>query len=290
MSILKRTESTYKIYENIKTGKCIGFLKNQWESPFNRSLRKFRTKLLNSSIKFNVFITLTYNNQHVESATSDHVRKLINTLKQHNRNKTREYSKYPRWRHIAEYYERRNKWFAYAWRCETDSTGVREYNPHFHILIHTPFYIAREKIEKWWSKGFITIRRVKDRKQIKKYIYKYMTKDSRSHLWKDRLWSTSRNIKTPPKRWNYIGNLEQDQMERLSDISRDPLDIFIHRKVYRVLKFEAHLARSGFYERDTRLITQEQELDLLYSHPELFDPINLNKRIAKLESTLQKWC
>lgn len=73
---------------------------------------------------------------------------------------------------------------ATIWRYDTESSGQREHNPHFHLLAFNLPYIPKEKIKRWWSEvigrpdPFTRVEVVKSWRAGIKYIAKYIAKES----------------------------------------------------------------------------------------------------------------
>lgn len=182
------------------------------------SLRALKRRLKQSKlILWNVFIHLTYNNENLPEASGQDIRALMNKIKQYNRNKLRKYQlreggkyvdkpRYRRWAGIYEYWSKRNERFVYCWKIEFDSSGVRKWNPHFHLLCASPFYLSKQKILEWWGNGFVEVKGIHDTEVAKKYVTKYMSKDtSLVKSWKGRHWGHSRNLPKDVKTWTFEG-------------------------------------------------------------------------------------
>lgn len=64
------------------------------------------------------------------------------------------------------------KTLAYFWTSEVQQRGAL----HYHILVLGAPYLNKEKIESWWSHGFVDIRAVDDIGRAFKYLAKYLWK------------------------------------------------------------------------------------------------------------------
>lgn len=215
------------IFENLITKKITGIHENSLLPAHVRNRQKTERKIKSIDVAWKVMLTLTYNNKNVESASGDDFRKFMNALKQFNRNRVKQYSKYKRWHAIRSYFEKRNKNLKYLKRVEFDSEGNREYNPHFHILIDADFYIARKKVQKIWGKGFCTMKRITNPTRAKEYVIKYIMKELPHPKWEGKTFSKSRNIKFPkiPKTSQLVGALEDDRYFELQKILlENPID------------------------------------------------------------------
>lgn len=67
---------------------------------------------------------------------------------------------------------------------------------HFHLLMNIP-YIKHNFIEKLWNKGFIKINYIKNIANTSLYLTKYFTKDTFNRLYKEKKYTSSRNLKKP---------------------------------------------------------------------------------------------
>lgn len=222
----------YKVYRDNK-GNRIFF--NRYDKKIdNYSLRELKRRL-KANIKWNVFLHLTYSNEFVDTAKANDIRLFMNRLKQFNRNRTREYAKYNRWWKIHEYYQNRNKDFKYCWKVEFDSSGERDYNPHFHMLIESPFWLSQQKIEKWWSRkdketketnqiGFINMATIDNPKKAKRYVNKYMSKNTKGNKWNGRHWGHSRNLPKGKKNWKFEGLANEFTVGKISYHQKELLD------------------------------------------------------------------
>ncbi|MEJ2252178.1 MAG: hypothetical protein P8Y97_21260 [Candidatus Lokiarchaeota archaeon] len=211
----------YKIYKHRHLPKLLAFPLYSEGNKSTFSNRRLKRQLKHIRCKWNVMLTLTYNDENVKSACSNHIRKLINNIRQYNRNKLKYYNK-PRYHKIRQYYEFRNSQFKYVWKIEFDSSGNRKWNPHFHVLIESPFYLSKSKIESYWNKGYVTLRPIKNREIAKKYVSKYITKKTYVIKWSGKTYSKSRNIPTKNLRmWDYYGCLDYKDWYKLKKISYD---------------------------------------------------------------------
>lgn len=193
----------YKVYQRYRDRKIFGFPLNS--KPSNYSLRKLKRRLMSNKKNWNLFLHLTYNNNWVDYACGNDIRKLLNNVRQFNRNKLRTVKD----KRLREYYIERNKNFKYCWVVETSSTGIRQYNPHFHVLIESPFYLSRKKLQNWWGKGFVSLKTIKNSKKAIEYVLKYMVKGTKRKQWVGKQWSHSRNLPGDKRTSRYIGCLEE---------------------------------------------------------------------------------
>lgn len=214
--------SLLKIYEHKKIVKFVGFAITEYTSHMH-SKRKLRRRLKSSLNKWNYFITLTYSDKYVNEACSNDVREFMNRVKQYYRNKIKKYKKQGRLNMVNKYEQNLAK-FSYCWSVEFDSKGIRDYHPHFHILIRSEKILSSKMIKKAWkNKGYITIKKVNSLKKAREYVSKYMGKGANESNWAgQRYYGFSRNIsKTEHKAWIYIGILEIDDYYKLRKLSVD---------------------------------------------------------------------
>lgn len=211
------------------------------------SLRVLKRRLKQSNlILWNVFVHLTYNNEHLDDASSQDIRRLMNKIKQFNRNNLRKYQKresgkyldqvkYPRWKKIYEYHRAKNQRFVYCWKVEFDSKGVRTWNPHFHILMASPFYLSKSKIKDWWGKGFVEVKGIFDTRTARNYVSKYMSKDtSLIKRWDGRHWGHSRNLPKDVKKWTYEGLIDVESAVEITAYQKQ--EILYGYKIGKALK------------------------------------------------------
>lgn len=204
----------------------------------NYTLRALKRRLKQSSlILWNVFVHLTYNNEGLQTASGNDIRKLMNKIKQYNRNSLRKYQareridnklkyvdkpRYKRWGKIYDYWKGRNDRFVYCWKIEFDSKGSRTWNPHFHMLLSSPFYISKQKIDEWWGHGFVRVKGIHDQKTAKKYVSKYMSKDTSAITqWQGRHFGHSRNLPPDVKNWTYEGIIPLENAFNISKMQRE---------------------------------------------------------------------
>lgn len=229
------SDNLCRCYINKKNGKIIyfGF---EFETPWQKSLRKLRNTFRNEYVRKKdktknlYFLTLTYANSSVNDALPNDVRLFQNRLKQYNRNKG-----FHEW----------NKQMRIGWKMEFDSSGSREFNPHFHLLIESPFRLSLPKIQAWWQKGFVKRDVVQSRKKALVYISKYFSKTtykhsnySRNHP-KAKLWSKTRNMKTPKTKYRYYGIFYYTFARELARISR--IKTLVHHIIEKIKILHSYL-------------------------------------------------
>jgi hypothetical protein len=119
------------------------------------------------------------------------------------------------WNKVQSYCRYRNSpLFSYFWRLELGNQGQR---PHFHALVShsrikniTKF--VYDKFNQYWCAGFIDARPISNYLDAQHYISEYFTKKSlKNSKWKkhkERIWSSSRDVKVPPTNPNlhFIGS------------------------------------------------------------------------------------
>lgn len=224
-----------KIYEHKKIVKFAGFPITEYTTHMH-SKRKLRRRLKTSANKWNYFLTLTYSDDYVNSACSNDVRIFMNRLKQIYRNRIKKYEKAGR-KHMANKYKRNLELFQYCWSVEFDSSGKRDYNPHFHILIRSGKHLNNKMIYKAWNyKGFTTTKKVSSIQKARLYVSKYMAKAKLNSNWQNqRLYGFSRNVsKKEFKQWVYVGILEIDDYFKLKLLCKDFLQNAYAIEFYRI--------------------------------------------------------
>jgi len=254
-----------KIYQKRGNTQLIGF--NPF-TPYRRyeySMRQLRRRLGSIKANWNVFLHLTYSNKYVDQANLDHTRKLLNKIRQFYRNRVRMYEKggrrkgkdgkyirnndgsikvYPPRPKMAQKYREKNEKFKFFIKVEFDSSGVRDYHPHYHILIESPSFLSVKFIRRHWKFGrIIKLNRIKNREKAKDYIRKYMSKAATHNQWKGRIWSHSRNL--PVKKdsdWEYIGVLPFEKFWKLKELNEQPI-----KNAYIILILKKEAKRTGRY-------------------------------------------
>ena len=166
------------------------------------SIRSLKRRLKSNKIRFGLHITLTYNDANVEKASGNDIRKLINRIRQSSRNI------------MKEKYSPDN--FKYVWKREFGKLNERI---HYHLLVESPYFLSKETIEKYWDKGFINLREIENRKEMKQYIQKYIVKTI-AGTERGRDWSVSRSIKPlKTKKWILLGVLNEVDYYRFKSVS-----------------------------------------------------------------------
>lgn len=128
----------YKIYQNKIDRRIIGF---RWApyKRYSRSLQRLRKRASNSrNIQFNVMLTLTYSEISVNKACMNDFRKLLNKIKQNQRNKINALKKiaikarivndvhlYEHMKTLYKLYKDNLKKFSYIVKVEFESAGAR---------------------------------------------------------------------------------------------------------------------------------------------------------------------
>lgn len=276
--------SLQKVYVS-KSGYRIFFSMYENRSE-NYSLRVLKRRLRQSKIAlWNVFMHLTYNNENIEAASGQDIRRLMNKIKQYNRNAIRKYQKrenkkyideprYKRWTKIYAYWKGRNQNFVYCWKLEFDSTGVREWNPHFHIIMSSPFYISKQYIQKWWGKGFVEVTGIYDDKKAKRYVTKYFSKDtSKTKRWKGKHWGHSRNLPKDIKKWTYEGLIDAEAAYKITKMQKQ--EILYGYKLAEQLK-DIRKIRPVFHDYSTPGIRKDQ-IETLKARNDRFKKTENNK-------------
>jgi hypothetical protein len=194
------------VYQNRHDGRVIAFFKK--ESSEMRSLRLMKKKLRNVDIHWNRFLHLTYDDAHLPNACSNDIRVFFNRYKQLIRNRIKKLSKQRFLGPVlALIFKKGINALQYAWKVEFDSSGNRDYNPHFHVLLNS-WYIPKSEIDRCWTFGSITwIQGIYSNRMAQKYVSKYFSKKSDGGTWKGRKWSTSRNVKMDKRKsdWKWLG-------------------------------------------------------------------------------------
>lgn len=234
------------VYQNRYDGRVIAFFRK--ENKYHRSLRLMKKKLRNIDNHWNKFMHLTYDDAHVENASSADFRVFMNRYKQSIRNKIKRLSKQRFLGPVlAAIFQKGLDTFKYAWKVEFDSSGEREYNPHFHVLLNS-WFIPKKEIDQHWTFGKITwIQQIYNNAMAQKYVSKYFSKDSENEKYTGRLYGTSRNVKknTQKSAWQWLGFktiLTSWLMVKFQVTSVDTIDFWVkyepkhHGNVKRELK------------------------------------------------------
>lgn len=258
--------SLVKVYSHHRRQEFIKFYNTPY-TTHQYSLRKVKRRLENSTCKWNYFITLTYAPKFLNQARPEHVKKMFNVLKQGLRNKIRMYKnggrkkgkngKYirnldgtirihkPRPNMVKKYQYYLDN-LVHFWKAEFDSTGLREYNPHFHCLIRSDKSLNKKLIEAVWDYGWITIKKIKSLKKAREYVKKYVKKETNYKYWAGkRLFAHSRNLTIKEyKAWNYLGILSLQDFYDLRDC--EPIiDFNIFNRLVKKARSQKHLLFSG---------------------------------------------
>ncbi len=182
-----------RVFYNKRKGQYLsyGLMK---ESREHRSLRLLKNTLRGTAKTWNLFLTLTYDDDHIQNSTSEDFRVFMNNLKQFSRNKK------------SIKIKTQLKEFKYCRKIEFDSSGEREYNPHFHVLLDSRMWLKASKLRKWWGKGFIRLEKIGSKKKALVYIQKYFSKETENfRRWKGKHFSKSRNLRTGKTEWSFYG-------------------------------------------------------------------------------------
>ena len=231
------------VYQHKQTGQFFSFY-NIPEAPAHRSLRILKNTLRHLKKYWNLFLVCTYNDENVSKANSDDMRLFINRVKQFTRNKINKYKsilaksslekeKNKFFIELMETYVRKLENFKYVWKVEFESTGQRQYNPHFHVLLSVPFWLKLKRIQKYWDKGSLHLESIKNTKKASIYVSKYFSKQTENfEQWAGKHWSKSRNIKTYKNFCRFVGQMEYSYAKKLSELTKKwELNYYEIRKV-----------------------------------------------------------
>lgn len=156
----------YSVYKNKKTKEYIYYPDFFELTSIKRRSIRIRQKILFNSKLASKFITLTYDDVHLHSEYKNDINLFIKRLKYYlAKNREIEYSGI-------------NKNLEYCWKFETNSIGKREFNPHFHLITNIITFLPQELIQETWGKGFIHVNQIENKKELVKYVSKYMSKDT----------------------------------------------------------------------------------------------------------------
>lgn len=156
----------YSIYKNKETKEYICY-PDMFDLPIlkRRSIR-IKQKIMYNSGLAKKFITLTYNDKHLISDYKNDIHLFIKRLKYYLTTK------------------RKNSIFSilpgleYCWKFETNSIGQRDFNPHFHVILNLKSFLHEPRVRLMWGKGFVRLNQITGKRDLVKYVSKYMAKDS----------------------------------------------------------------------------------------------------------------
>lgn len=163
---LESINLNYSIYKNRKSKEYILYPDFLDLSISKRRSIRAKQKIFYNSHLAKKFITLTYNDEHLNSAYKNDINLFIKRLKYELTIK----------RDNIRYYN--SETLEYLWKFETNSIGKREYNPHFHVITNIESYIEQKTLESIWGNGFIDVQQIKSKKDLMIYVSKYMSKDT----------------------------------------------------------------------------------------------------------------
>lgn len=168
----------------------------------------------------------TYNDETVSKANSDDMRKFINNVKQFTRNKINKYKKVldkssisrdkiEYFKELLDSYQWKLENLMYIWKVEFESSGKRDYNPHFHVLMYVPFFLKLKRLQSYWKCGSLHLDSIKNPKKASIYISKYFSKETKEfEQWAGKHWSHSRNMKTVRGLCRYIGQMTYEYAKK----------------------------------------------------------------------------
>ena len=240
------------VFKHKTTGQFIYYPTYVPESKEHRSLRILRRSMKTYKNRWNIFITLTYSPEYVDDARSDHIRKFLNRFKQKTRNKINKYKKDKKYDiSILNSELEKLKETRFVWKVEFDSTGKREVNPHFHLLLDVKYWLKLKYLHDWWgfytkvegkprvyhSYGNIDFEVIKTSKKAKIYITKYFKKETKNVDWAYRKWGKSRNLKTKIKSdWKFYSVMYTEYALQLSLLTQDDNGSLVGYQIIIILK------------------------------------------------------
>lgn len=194
--------------------KGIGMVvKMQWLTSQEKRLMRIRRFIRDNFNEFNRFFTLTLKDSELvdDFDLSKHISKVMNR--------------------IRTYYKKRHpqRELKYLWKIEH---GEKTGRIHIHMI--TNFFIPVKMLNKWWEKGFVQAKFIRNKKMAVNYLGKYFGKDGKIELKgtkhkKIRQFDHSRNFKETKKKsgWKVIGEELMFEhclkilMERQSEFEKD---------------------------------------------------------------------
>lgn len=208
------------VFKHKKTGLFVSYYHNEKETNQHRSLRKLKNTMRQNKKRFNLFLTLTYRDEYLETASSDDVRKFINNIKQYTRNRINKGEE----NNYTAYVRRKFKQWKHVWKVEFESSGIRDYNPHFHLLLECPFWLKLKRIQKYWKYGSLHLEAINSEKKAAVYIQKYFSKEQKHFdRWQGRHWGKSRNMKNVKSEFEFYMIMEETFAKRLCELGDDPI-------------------------------------------------------------------